>query len=88
LKVEAVVFGVIEAGEHEAVFRLAGDGAAEGIDDAFAAHRVPVLEPVPMDAVGAVGDVKKLSIANERTELGFVEREGLAGGLVLLGRPA
>ena len=75
-----VLCGGIESGERERVAGFVGVTAAKGIDDALLLSVVPVLDGVPMHAVGPRGDVIELRVAEERTQFFFVEGDGLARG--------
>src|ERR1035438_7747581 len=87
LEVELVVGGWVEAGEEEGVALLVGNGAPKSVDDAVAVRWIPILDGIPMFAVGARRDMKEKRIADERTQFFFVKGDGPARGVCLLRRP-
>ena len=77
----------IEPGQRKTVLRLVRGAAAESVNYTLAARRIPVLDAVPMHAVGARRNVIQFRIANQRPQFLFVQRDGLLRRFMLFGRP-
>src|ERR1035437_3035873 len=87
LKVQAIVFACVQAIQNKAMFCLVGNAAAESEQHSLAARRIPVLHGIPMHAVGALGDVVQLCVADQGPKLELVQSDGLLCGFMLLWGP-
>src|SRR6185312_16864470 len=77
LKMQPVSPAGLQALKDESMLILIGNAAAECIDHPFPAFGAPILHAVPMHTVRTRRDVVETSVPNQRTQLHFVESNGL-----------